>query len=88
MAIALDLPDELERDLTQEATRLGVSLHDYLLRVLADRRAPIAIAAARSGAELVSIWASDGLVGSRPDIEDPVRYAREIRDRSQNRRHG
>lgn len=88
MTITIDLPDDVEKDLTREATRLGLSLTDYLLRILRDRHIPVAPAVARTGVELVAIWESQGLIGSRSDIEDPASYARELRDRSQNRRHG
>ncbi len=82
MAVSLDLPDDLEKALIREAAGLGVSLSDYLLRILADRRL-LAAPTARSGAELVAFWESEGLIGSRADIEDPVQYARELRERSQ-----
>lgn len=87
MRIILDLPSELESELSREAASLGLSVSDYLLRILADRRRPTA-PVARSDAELVAIWESEGLIGSRPDIQDPVRYARELRERSQNRHRG
>jgi hypothetical protein len=34
MSITLDLPQELERELSMEATRLGLSLSEYALRLL------------------------------------------------------
>jgi hypothetical protein len=38
MNIKLDLPNLLEQELSLEATRLNVSLSDYILRVLMLRR--------------------------------------------------
>jgi hypothetical protein len=38
MSIKLDLPNLLEQELSLEATRLNVSLSDYILKVLMLRR--------------------------------------------------
>jgi hypothetical protein len=38
MSITLDLPQELERELSMEATRLGLSLSEYALRLLSSGR--------------------------------------------------
>ncbi len=89
MTITLNLPRDLEEELTQEAARLGLPLAEYALRVLATSRTsrsggdePL------TGAELVDYWNREGIIGSRADIEDPVGFARELRERNQNRAHG
>jgi hypothetical protein len=88
VTITLDLPTELEQELAQEAARLGLPLAEYALRVLASSRAPQPVATAPlTGAELVDYWSREGVIGSRADIDDPVSFARELRERSQNRTH-
>jgi hypothetical protein len=86
VSILLDLPRELEEELAQEAARRGLPLAEYALRVLAESRtASAADEAPLSGAELVEYWKREGIIGSRPDIEDPAAFARELRERNQNR---
>jgi hypothetical protein len=86
VTITLNLPSELEEELSQEAARLGLPLTEYALRVLASSRTPqSATDAPLTGAELVEYWSREGVIGSRRDIEDPVAFARELRERSQNR---
>jgi len=87
VTIILNLSDELERELTNEAARLGLPVSEYALRLLSGNRArateaPIGL----TGAEVVAYWEREGVIGSRTDIEDPAAYAREIRERAQNRR--
>lgn len=83
MNITLELPYELEHELADEAERRGLSLHEYALRVLitgltADKR-PV------TGAELVDFWREEGLIGSRPDIQDAQVYARSLRHQAEMR---
>ncbi len=86
MTITLNLPSELEEELSQEAARLGLPLAEYALRVLASSRtAQSSGDAPLTGAELVEYWNREGVIGSRRDIEDPVAFARELRERNQNR---
>lgn len=86
MTITLNLPRELEVELSQEAARLGLPLAEYALRVLAGSRgAEAADNTPLTGAELVEYWRREGIIGSRRDIEDPVAFARELRERNQNR---
>lgn len=83
MSITLDLPEELENELSTEATQLGLSLPEYVLRILStgfvigDRP--------KSGAELVEYWQNQKLVGSRPDIADSQTHARQIRKHAERR---
>lgn len=83
MTLTLELPPDLEEELSEEAERLGLSLPEYALRVLATGRTLESMP--RTGVELVSYWQREGLIGSRPDIEDAQRHAREIRARAEKR---
>jgi hypothetical protein len=86
VTITLNLPSELEEELSQEAARLGLPLSEYAVRVLAGSRASqIGGNAPLTGPELVEYWNREGVIGSRRDIEDPVAFARELRERNQNR---
>ena len=83
MSITLHLPPELETKLAAEASRQGMPLTDYLLRVLSNggQAAP----SMHTGAELVAYWKQAGLVGVRADIRDSQRHARELRAKSERR---
>lgn len=86
MTITLDLPSELEHELSEEAARLGLPLSEYALRVLAGNRIGLpAGEAPRTGAELVAFWEREGLIGSRPDIQDPAAYSRALREQAEHR---
>ncbi|HEX8395284.1 MAG TPA: hypothetical protein VF665_23245 [Longimicrobium sp.] len=80
MTIILDLPQELERALAAEAAQLGLPLDEYALRVLAGNRLPAPMERPRNGRELVAYWEQAGIIGSRPDIDDAPRYARQVRE--------
>ncbi len=83
MTLTLELPQELERRLSTEASRLGLPLEQYALRLLGDdsflERRP------RTGAEVVAHWRREGVIGSRPDIQDSQAHAREIRREAERR---
>jgi hypothetical protein len=83
MSLVLDLPPELESELAAEAARLGLPLSEYALRLLAGARGPSP--ALRDGAELVSYWQAESLVGTRPDIMDSAAHSRKLRDQAQRR---
>lgn len=68
MTLTLDLPKELESELSTEAARLGLSLSEYAQRLLAGGQG--AGAAPKTGAELLAYWSREGVIGSRPDITD------------------
>jgi hypothetical protein len=86
MTITIDLPRELERELSEAAARLGLPLAEYAVQILtANSGSPSDAAPRLSGAELVEYWAREGIIGSRPDIDDPVAFARELRNQAQNR---
>lgn len=84
MRITLDLPQELERELATEATQMGLSLAEYVLRLLSTRSlvGPLPI----TGAELVAYWQREGVIGTRPDITDSQAHARQIRHEAERRR--
>ncbi len=83
MSQTVELPDDLAQALTDEASRLGISLSDYAVRLLAS--ACPSADSVRSGADLVAFWRSEGLVGSRPDIANASNEARGLREQAQRR---
>ncbi len=86
MTITLDLPEEVIRELSAEADRLGLPLAGYIERVLATGRT--VEGRPQTGAELVDYWRSEGLIGSRPDIADSQQHARQLRARAEQRSKG
>lgn len=83
MSILLNLPTDLENELSAEAAQLSLPLADYILRVLAGGRAPNATP--RTGADLLKYWQAEGIVGSRTDITESPEHARTLRERAQRR---
>lgn len=83
MPQTVERPDDLADALTDEASRLGLSLPDYAVRLLTSAR--LSAASVRSGADLVAFWRTEGLIGSRPDIADSQAQARHLRDQAQRR---
>ena len=86
MTITLDLSEEVIRELSTEADRLGLSLAGYIERMLATGRA--LGGRLQTGAELVDYWRSEGLIGSRPDIADSQQHTRQLRARAEQRSKG
>jgi hypothetical protein len=76
MSLILELPPELESELAARAARLQLPLAKYAMRVLAGG---VAIPKPRSGAELLSYWKNEGLIGTRADIADAPEHARALR---------
>jgi hypothetical protein len=83
MSIQLDLPPELESQLSTEALQLNLPLSEYILRVLSIRK--VLSNPPKTGAELVAYWQSEGVINSRPDITDSQVYARNLRHQAQTR---
>ena len=83
MSITLDLPEGLVSELGEEAERLGLSLGDYVVRLLATGR--VSSPLPTTGAELVAYWQAQGIVGSRPDISDSPIHARQLRSQAERR---
>lgn len=83
MSIAVDLPEELENELSAEAAQLGLSLPEYVLRVLST--GVVIGKKPKTGAELVNYWQNEGLIGSRSDITDGQAHARQVRNEAEQR---
>ena len=83
MIVTLDLPSELEDELSLEASQLKLPLTEYILRVLSFR--PFLQNPPKTGAELISYWESIGIINSRPDINDSQEYARKLRREAETR---
>ncbi len=83
MSLVLDLPPELETELATEAARLGLNLSEYALRLIASGLG--AHPELHTGAELVSYWQAEGLIGTRPEIADSHAYSRALRRRAERR---
>lgn len=83
MTISLDLPPELESQLSTEASRLNLPLSEYILRILSTRQ--VLENPPKTGAELVAYWQSEGLIGSRNDITDSQAHARNLRQKAERR---
>ncbi len=83
MPLTVELPDDLAGALSDEAQRLGMSLPDYAVSLLTAARP--ATASVRTGADLVALWRSEGLIGTRSDIADPSAHARQLREQAQRR---
>lgn len=83
MSITLELPKELENELSAKANQVGLSLPEYVLRILSTGleigKTPT------SGAELVDYWHNEGLIGTLTDITDSQEYARRIREQAERR---
>ena len=84
MSITLDLPQELESELATEAIQMGLSLAEYVLRLLSTRS--VVGPLPTTGAELVAYWQREGVIGMRPDITDSQAHARQIRHHAERRR--
>ena len=83
MNITFDLPQELESELATEATQMGLSLAEYVLRLLSTRS--LVGQLPTTGAELVAYWQREGVIGTRPDITDSQAHARQIRHQAERR---
>lgn len=83
MSITLDIPDGLASELSVEAKRFGLSVDDYVLRLLTTER--VAEPLPKTGSQLVAYWREHGIVGSRPDIEDSRSHSRELRRQAEQR---
>ena len=83
MSITLDLPQELASELSTEAGKLGLSLSDYVLRLLTVTKGKDK--APKTGAEIVTFWQNEGLIGYRADITDSQKHARQLRAQAENR---
>jgi hypothetical protein len=81
--VSIELPAELENELSAEASQLKLPLSEYILRVLSFR--PFLQNPPKTGLELVAYWENIGVINSRPDIADSQEHARRLRDHSEHR---
>ena len=68
MNVSIDLPSDLENELSTEASQLKLPLSEYILRVLSFR--PFLQNPPKTGLDLVTYWERVRLINSRPDIVD------------------
>ena len=83
MDITLELPSELEGELSTEASLLKLPLAEYILRVLSFR--PFLQNPPKTGIELVAYWESVGVINSRPDITDSQEHSIRLRRAAETR---
>jgi hypothetical protein len=83
MSLIIDLPQDLEHELTTEAAKLGLPLSEYALRLLYSRQ--YTEKEPQTGSELVAYWQDADLIGSRKEIADSQAYARQLRAKSETR---
>jgi hypothetical protein len=83
MTLTLELPEEVERELAEEATRQGLSLSEYALHLLKSHTGAKEASAPQTGAELVDYWKKAGLFGTRSEIEDSQTHARKLRSEAE-----
>ena len=83
MNVRIELPSDLENELSAEASQLKLPLSEYILRVLSFR--PFLQNPPRTGLDLVAYWESVGVINSRPDITDSQEHARRLRDKAEHR---
>ena len=83
MSLVLQLPSELESELSAEATRAGLSLPEYVIRLLTAARSPTPLP--RTGVDLVAYWQREGLSSARSDIADSSSHARALRKQAETR---
>lgn len=83
MSVVLELPPELETQLSEEAARLRLPLAEYAVRLLATGRT--SGPKPNNGAELLAYWQSAGLIGTRTDIPDAQGHSRILRQQAEKR---
>jgi hypothetical protein len=83
MTLTLNLSPELENALSTEASRLSLSLPEYVLHLLSERQT--LNTPPQTGEELVAYWQREGLIGSRLDITDSQAYSRQLRHDTETR---
>ena len=83
MNVSIELPSDLENELSAEASQLKLPLSEYILRVLSFR--PFLQNPPKTGLDLVAYWESAGVINSRPNITDSQEHARRLRDKAEHR---
>jgi hypothetical protein len=82
MTLTINLPDEVQSRLSREASRQGMDLPSYVVQLLSNGGN---IKSPSTGSELVAYWQREGLIGTRPEIEDSPAHARLLRSESERR---
>ncbi len=83
VSITLNLPPELEEELSAEANRLNLPLQEYVLRLLSSH--PFLETPPQNGSQLVAYWENAGVINSRPNIENSQQTARKLRYGAEHR---
>lgn len=83
MTLVIEIPYDLEQELSSEAAKLGLPLSEYALQVLYSRQ--LEIYTPKTGADLVSYWQNADLIGTHEKIEDSQRHARKLRAEAETR---
>lgn len=83
MTVTIEIPQDLERELSTEAAEIGLPLSEYALRLLYSRS--LAQKTPKTGSELVAYWQDARLIGTRKDIADSKTYARQLRAQAETR---
>jgi len=78
MTLILTLPEALEKQLSAEATKKGLSLPDYVLKILLEGKRS-------SPAETVQFWKREGLFNCLPIKGDSAKLARKLRKQAERR---
>ncbi len=86
MNVNIELPSDLEDELSSEAAQLKLPLTEYILRVLSFR--PFLESPPKTGIDLVAYWESVGVINYRPDIADSQSHARRLRQQAEHRNRG
>ena len=81
MTINLDLPQELEEELSREAAQIKLPLSEYIVHLLSVRQ--VFNHPPKTGSELIAYWQASGVINSRPDFGNSQEYARELRKLAQ-----
>lgn len=83
MKIHIELPSDLEHELSTEASQLKLPLSEYILHLLSFRL--LLQNPPTTGADLVTYWERIGAINSRPDITESQEHARQVRNRAEHR---
>jgi hypothetical protein len=82
MRLELEIPDELEAQLSAEAAKAGTEIESYVLKLLVGSQSQQKL---QTGADLVEYWEREGIIGMRSDIVDSQKHARGLREQAQQR---
>lgn len=81
MSIVIDVPQQLESELSIKARQAGQTLQEYVLNLL--RSSVTSPQKPKNGAGLVEYWKNEGVIGTRPEINDSQEYAQQLREEAE-----